>query len=177
MTIKPHMTKTYQRWPFRADLENGRTNIGAIDLVKEPERIDEIHELSQTPLLKNSIYLLNKENSALMTLGCLIEKDPDKDIYWSYLEFCFRPNIDTSTIDLWEIDKPFFKYVAEKNDEALAEQLADYLSWEAFEIELYGSIPCLAYSVFYPHPDIQNLDAFYTYLLKWLRQNFDHLAS
>lgn len=66
MVVKPLITDTYKRWPFRADLENGRTNIGAIDLTKEPERINEIHELSHTPKLKETIYLINKENSALM---------------------------------------------------------------------------------------------------------------
>ena len=177
MTIKPFATDTYKRWPFRPDFENGRTNIGAIDLIKEPERIEEIHELASTPKLKEAILLLHKENSAFMTLGCLIEKDPEKDMFWSYLEFCFRPSIDTSQIDLWNIDELFFKHVAEKNGEDVAKQLADYLSWEAFEIELYGNTPCLAYSVFYPHPQLENIEAFYVYLLKWLRQTFDHLAS
>lgn len=112
-----------------------------------------------------------------MTLGCLIEKDPKKDMYWAYLEFCFRPAINTSKIDLWKINEEFFKYVAERNNEAVAKQLADHLSWEAFEIELYGNTPCLAYSVFYPHPKIEDIESFYTYLLNWLRQSFDHLAS
>ena len=177
MIAKPLLRDNYKRWPFSADLENGRTNIGAINLTKEPERISEIHELSHTPKLRKAIYLINKESSAFMTLGCLIEKDPEKDMFWAYLEFCFRPTIDTSGIDLWKIDEEFFKYVAERNGEAAAKQLADHLSWEAFEIELYGSTPCLAYSVFYPHPRVEEVEAFYTYLLNWLRQSFDHLAS
>ena len=177
MTVKPLMHDTYKRWPFRADLEDGRTNIGAIDLTKEPERINEIHELDLTPKLKDAIYKINKENSSLMTLGCLIEKDPEKDLYWAYLEFCFRPIIDTNAIDFQDIDELFFKYVADKNGVTVSKQLADHLSWEAFEIELYGNIPCLAYSVFYPYPHVEEVENFYLYLIKWLRQTFDQLAS
>lgn len=177
MTIKPIMSETYKKWPFRIDLENGRTNIGAIDLTKEPDRIDEIHELKHTPKLKTAIYNLNKESSALMTLGCLIEKDPEQEVYWSYLEFCFRPNIDTSNIDLWKIDEGFFKLISENYGITFAEQLSAHLSWEAFEIELYGNTQCLAYSVFYPSRlGYHDLDNFYPALLNYLRQTFDHLA-
>ncbi|MFW2064046.1 hypothetical protein [Acinetobacter ursingii] len=177
MAVKNPLEDTYKIWPFRSDFEDGRTNIGAIDLTKEPERIKDIHELSQTPKLKDAIYNLNKEASALMTLGCLIEKDPDQDVVWSYLQFCFRPEIDVSSIELRKIDELFFKYVAEKNDEAVAKHLAGYLLWEAFEIELYGNTPVLAYSVYYPHQNFADVEMMHLYLLKWLRQNFDHLAS
>ncbi len=78
MPINKPTQDTYKIWPFKADLEDGRTNIGAIDLTKEPERIDEIHELQFTPRLKTAIYHLNKENTAFMTLGCLSRKTQKK---------------------------------------------------------------------------------------------------
>lgn len=179
MTVKdPFDNEAYKIWPFRPDLENGRTNIGAIDLTKEPERINEIHELSETPKLRDAIYQLNKEQSAFMTLGCLIEKDPDKEIWWSYIQFCFRPSINVSQINQRCMDDDFLKYVEERNDKTIADSLRNQIAWEAFPVLIYGSNQALVHSVFFPSRiDMQDVESFYLYLLRWLRNSFDHLAS
>lgn len=172
------MTPTYQKWPFRKDLENGRTNIGAIDLTVEPERINEIHELLFTPKLKDAIFNLNKEKTAMMTLGCLIEKDAEKEkFWWSYLEFCFRPKIDTSSINLDTLDEQFLSYITQKYSKGFSDALRPHMIWETFPASLYDSSPCHVYSVFVNAQAPEHLEQVYVPLVEWLHSEFLHLAS
>lgn len=177
MTINPPMTPTYSKWPFRKDLENGRTNIGAIDLTKEPDRIDEIHELKHTPKLKTAIYNLNKENTAAMTLGCLIEKNPEKENSWvAYLEFCFRPHVDISTVDVETLDEQFLSYFALNFSQEHADYLRSFLVWETFPVTLYDNNPSHAYSLFLFVQRPENFEEIYVPLIHWLHTDFLHLA-
>ncbi|AIL80571.1 hypothetical protein [Acinetobacter baumannii] len=178
MPINKPTQDTYKIWPFKADLEDGRTNIGAIDLTKEPERIDEIHELQFTPRLKTAIYHLNKENTAFMTLGCLIEKDPEKEnCWWAYIEFCFRPNINVSSVDVDTLDEQFLNYLATKYSSEFSEALRHHLIWEAFHASIYDNTPSRVYSVFLNAQAPENYDQAYTLLIEWLHSEFLHLAQ
>lgn len=46
-------------FPYPPDHSNGRTNNGGIDLVRRPERIEEITELSELPGLRRLLTQLN----------------------------------------------------------------------------------------------------------------------
>ncbi|ASN69686.1 hypothetical protein 7F8_18 [uncultured Caudovirales phage] len=59
MAIKRSQDGHWGHFPYASNFTGDRTNNGGIDLTKEPHRIDEIHELNETPNLKTAIELLN----------------------------------------------------------------------------------------------------------------------
>lgn len=172
MAVNPRLTPTYVQWPYRIDLEDGRTNIGAIDLTKTPERINEIHELNDMPILKERIALLNSENNGVMTLGMLCEKAPDNDIWYSYLEFGFRPDYDYSAFNLTEVDDLFYKHIASTQGDGFAKALQPHLTWEEQNVTLYGNKPSHMYSVFLPAAEQAHVEQGFSHLIDWLRAEF-----
>lgn len=172
MTVGPRLTPTYVQWPYRVDLEDGRTNIGAIDLTKNPERLDEIHELDNMPILKKRIGLLSSDNNGVMTLGILCEQDPADNIWYSYLEFGFRPDYDYSEINLAEIDSLFYKYVSSTQGDVFAKALQPFLIWERQNVTLYGNKPSHMYSVFLAVEEQSHVEQGFSHLIDWLRAEF-----
>lgn len=172
MTVGPRLTPTYVQWPYRVDLEDGRTNIGAIDLTRNPERIDEIHELSDMPILKKKIALLNSENNGVMTLGMLCEKSPDNGTWYSYLEFGFRPDYDYSDVNLAETDSLFYNHISFTQGDGFAEALKPHLTWEGQSLTLYGNKPSYMYSVFLPASEQAHVEQGFSHLIDWLRAEF-----
>lgn len=172
MTVGPRLTPTYVQWPYRVDLEDGRTNIGAIDLTKNPERIDEIHELSNMPILKKRISLLNAENNGVMTLGMLCEKCPDNGAWYSYLEFGFRPDYDYSAIDLAEVDSLFYNYLSSTQGDAFVKAVQPHLIWEAQNVILYDNKPSHMYSLFLQANEQAHIEQGFSHLIDWLRAEF-----
>ena len=75
-------------FPYSPDVENGRTNNGGIDLLQNPERIEEITELANLPRAKAVIKKLIGADSLFMTLG--FEAGPLNGAFCGYLEFAFR---------------------------------------------------------------------------------------
>ena len=172
MTVNPRLTPTYVQWPYRVDLEDGRTNIGAIDLTRNPERIDEIHELNNMPILKKRIGLLNSEDNGVMTLGMLCEKCPDTGTWHSYLEFGFRPDYDYSAINLSEVDSLFYNYLSSTQGNDFAKALQPHLTWEGQNVTLYGNKPSHMYSVFLQAIEQEHVEQAFYHLIDWLRVEF-----
>lgn len=172
MTVNPRLTPTYVQWPYRVDLEDGRTNIGAIDLTRSPERINEIHELNGMPILKKRIALLNSENNGVMTLGMLCEKCPDTGTWYSYLEFGFRPDYDYSGINLTEIDNLLYNYLSSTQGDDFAKALQPHLIWEGQNVTLYDNKPSHMYSVFLQAIEQEHVEQAFYHLIDWLRVEF-----
>lgn len=172
MTVGPRLTQTYVQWPYRIDLEDGRTNIGAIDLTKTPERIDEIHELNGMPILKQRISSLNSENNGVMTLGMLCEKSPENNSWFSYLEFGFRPDYNYSSINLTEIDSLFYNYLSSTHGDGFVKAVQPHLIWEGQNVTLYGNKPSHMYSVFLQAIEQEHVEQAFYYLIDWLRVEF-----
>ena len=172
MAVNPRLTPTYIQWPYRVDLEDGRTNIGAIDLTRNPERIDEIHELNNMPILKKRIGLLNSEDNGVMTLGMLCEKCPDTGTWHSYLEFGFRPDYDYSGINLTEIDNLFCNYLSSTQGDDFAKAVQPHLIWEGQNVTLYGNKPSHMYSVFLQAIEQEHVEQAFYHLIDWLRVEF-----
>lgn len=172
MTVGPRLSPTYIQWPYRVDLDDGRTNIGAIDLTISPESIDEIHELNDMPILKKRVALLNSENNGVMTLGMLCEKALDNGIWYSYLEFGFRPDYDYSAINITKIDSLFYNYVSSTQGDDFAKALQPFLVWEEQSVTLYGNKPSHMYSVFLSAPEQAHIEQGFSHLIDWLRAEF-----
>ncbi|OEH69156.1 MAG: hypothetical protein BAX61_02940 [Psychrobacter sp. B29-1] len=172
MTVAPRLTQTYVQWPYRVDLEDGRTNIGAIDLTKEPERLNEIHELDNMPILKKRIGLLNSENNGVMTLGILCEQSPDDNIWYSCFEFGFRPDYDYSAINLNELDSLFYNYLSSTQGDGFSKALQPHLIWEEQNVTLYSNKPSHMYSVFLPASEQAHIEQGFAHLVDWLRVEF-----
>jgi len=81
----------FKGWPFHAEdrREDGNINNGAFDLISHPNKIDSIHEATESNGLRPLIKYLNSPDGCFMTLGCAsgIEND---GLYYSYLEFTIR---------------------------------------------------------------------------------------
>jgi hypothetical protein len=118
----------FKLFPYRKDFKDGRTNNGGIDLVKEPQRINEITEAQDFPELKQFIVDMNAPDSPYMTLGC--EGGYDSGIFHGYMEFSFRdPDIANNIQFISKIDKEFIAYVS-SIDLASAEYLEKHFPWE-----------------------------------------------
>jgi hypothetical protein len=84
-------TDSFSVWPFRSQPrrdEDGEINNGGIDLIKNPERIDEIHEATIENGMHAVLAYLNGEVGRFMTLGCAAGMDGPA--YYSYLELTLR---------------------------------------------------------------------------------------
>jgi hypothetical protein len=175
MTIIERPDGSYKVWPFRSDFEGERTNIGGVDLVKEPHRIDEIHELNQMPKLKKEVLAINTESTNFMTLGCWLEKTPDlENVLDSYIEFCFRPDIDTSKVDMINLDHLFYRFIQDKLDEEARKMMESRLDWVYHYTKLYGEEPyVMVYHVTVEAYTPEDIESFFVPLLVWLRKYFE----
>ena len=79
----------FVKFPYQKEIDDNKTNNGGIDLVKEPQRIDEITEVSNYPWLKKFIVDVNSGSGLFMTFGC--DYGIDDKILCGYIEFSFRP--------------------------------------------------------------------------------------
>jgi hypothetical protein len=88
--IREDDSSSYEIWPFKAVKvsPDGDRNNGGIDLVGNPERIDEIHEATEENGLRQLLIAMNAPGRAFMTLGCLAGQG--EDAYHSYVEFTPR---------------------------------------------------------------------------------------
>lgn len=174
--LKKRLEKTYQKFPYRADFENGRTNIGGINLTKEPERIDEIAELANLPRAKQAVYQLNAQNTAFMTLGCAFGEL--KTFFGGYIEVCLRPEIDGSLIDIMHLDELFFEYLSKKHNQEMIDYMERALmSWEVHFSTVDGSAPQPIVAIFVGARSFHDLDLTVELLIQRLHQDFLYLVS
>lgn len=133
----------FVKFPYRkAVRENGDVNNGGIDLVQNPERISEIHELQGVEWFRNFIISINSPDGLFMTLGCV--HGPEEDYAFGYVDFSLRPTAPTelrSSIN--SLDSLFYSYLQEaiKEGENSIRHMAyakQALVWESSPLEIYA---------------------------------------
>lgn len=136
----------FVKFPYRpAVRENGDINNGGIDLIKEPHRINEIHELEGAAWLKEFIEETNKPDKLFMTLGCVWGQEDGKPIF-GYVDFSLRPEAPAKLRSLLhQLDEDFYRYLhnamvsAQAENPSEATQYArNCLAWELTPLEIYG---------------------------------------
>lgn len=78
----------YTHFPYPAGYDGDEHNIGGIDLLKMPERLEEIPEIAGLYYLPLLLKTLNQPEAETVTLGCGFWQD--QGVYYSYLEFAWR---------------------------------------------------------------------------------------
>ncbi|WP_241597334.1 hypothetical protein [Rosenbergiella epipactidis] len=132
------------KFPYRKEVrDNGDINNGGIDLVLEPQRISEIHEINGFTWLKRFIQTINSENGFFMTFGCVAGRE-EKIV--GYIDFSVRPQA-TSSLRTYvhNLESLFYSYLHESMSNMGQEnpqQATDYakmsLIWEETPLEIYG---------------------------------------
>lgn len=133
----------FTRFPYRYQVrDNGDINNGGFDLIKNPEKINDIHEINDYPWLKDFIAKTNSQNGLFMTFGCTAGyKD---DILYGYVDFSLRPNISKELKSgLINLDVQFIEFVSDSiPEEAVRLQAIQYLQkvflWLSSPLEIYG---------------------------------------
>lgn len=134
----------FVKFPYIKEIrDNGDINNGGIDLVKEPHRIDEIHELEGAPWLKLFISAINSPDSYFMSFGCVY--GPIEDYFAGYIDFSLRPNAPIHLRQLLNrLDEDFYIYLEEDiqkktgNPKEAIQYAKNYCSWEISPLEIYG---------------------------------------
>ena len=140
---KAKVNDHFTRFPYKKQVrDNGDINNGGIDLVKEPERIVEIHELNDWPWLKRFVEEVNAPNGLFMTFGC--DFGPHETYYTGYIEFSLRPESrQPTTDDLRILDEHFYHWIGDlySDDKSEPHPLAysqSSLRWEYTPLEYHG---------------------------------------
>ena len=90
---RPEENKAF---PYLPDFASGRTNNGGFNLVENPEKIEDIHELKSLEHTKKIIAAINSPQGDLFTVGCDFgegENGPG-----GYVEICFRDSLRCATL-------------------------------------------------------------------------------
>ncbi|MFP1749183.1 hypothetical protein [Lonsdalea quercina] len=133
----------FVKFPYRKEIrENGDINNGGIDLVKEPHRIEEIHEAESLPWLKKFLVDVNSHDGIFMTFGCVFGNVEDS--FCGYIDFSIRPSGEVSAKErISEIDRQFMSYLhdvmpkGETRQQAM--EYAEHTSrWILSPLEIYG---------------------------------------
>lgn len=131
------------RFPYRRDIrENGDINNGGFDLIQFPEKINDIHEITDYPWFKEFIKRVNKTSGLFMTLGCAIGYIDDS--LYGYVDFTCRPDT-TEAIkeDLINLDDQYYSYLSQAIPDEETRQRAilyvqSILLWLSSPLEIYG---------------------------------------
>lgn len=136
---KDHFT----RFPYRYEVrDNGDINNGGFDLVENPEKINDIHEIKDFPWFKDFIAKVNSHNGKFMTFGCAIGYE--NDILYGYIDFSLRPDVpEELKSNLVNLDMQFMDFVSDSiPDEATRQQAIQYLQklflWTSSPLQIYG---------------------------------------
>lgn len=130
-------------FPYRKEVrENGDINNGGIDLIKDPHRINEIHELTDYPWLKDFVSKINAKDGCFMTFGCVC--GPGDGVNYGYIDFSLRPDSPLSLRkSITTLDEDFYSYLEKAMQETENPQEAiNYAQqcfvWEWSPLEIYG---------------------------------------
>lgn len=154
---------------------------------KNTEITDQLHslgvsidlsELDEMPQLKEAIFQLNCEKTAAVALGCLFKHEyAEEGTLLSYLDFSFRPSIDTSKIDTSTLDQQFIQYIQQTYSKELADLLSHHLIWEYSKVSLKNKQELQVYSVILASQDPDILQQVYVPLVEWLHKDFLYLTQ
>lgn len=100
-------------FPYSYEIrDSGEVNNGGIDLTSEPDRIDEIHEVSSYPWLKEFLRLVNSKSGMFMTFGCAA--GVINNSFCGYIDFSLRPASPTLLKErLINLDELFYEYLSQ----------------------------------------------------------------
>ncbi|EGO8461992.1 hypothetical protein ACP26F_14470 [Franconibacter pulveris 1160] len=133
----------FNRFPYRREVrENGDINNGGFDLILFPEKINDIHEITEYPWFKDFIQRVNSKTGIFMTMGCAIGYEGD--VLYGYIDFTCRPEaIDAIKEDLITLDNQYHAYLSQAMpDEETRQRAIEYvqhiLLWLASPLEIYG---------------------------------------
>lgn len=133
----------FTRFPYRYQVrDNGDINNGGFDLIKNPEKINDIHEINDFPWLKDFIAKVNSHSGKFMTFGCAVGYEDD--ILYGYIDFSLRPDAPKELkSNLVNLDIQFMDFVSDSiPDEAPRQQAIQYLQkiflWLSSPLEIYG---------------------------------------
>ncbi|HDR1169717.1 TPA: hypothetical protein QB326_001538 [Pasteurella multocida] len=133
---------SYYNYPFRSDKGDNNAinytpNAGGMDLVNNPELIENILETENLPELKQIIIDMNGKDSPYMTLGCANWQANDNSGIFTYLEFSFRDVITANNIEfISQIDKLFLDWLYKQSDklnvnpDILVRETSRRIHWE-----------------------------------------------
>lgn len=140
---KDKINDHFIRFPYRKEVrDDGNINNGGIDLIENPERIGEIHEISDVTWLKRFVSEINAPGGHFMTFGC--DYGPLDNYYAGYIDFSHRPSMRHSdTNDLRIIDEHFLAWISELYQDDISEpNPIEYsramLHWEYSDLEYQG---------------------------------------
>lgn len=129
-------------FPYRpSERDDGEFNNGGIDLVKEPERIEEIHELYGYPWLRDFIARVNAPNGLFMTFGCAI--GIIDGTLCGYIDFSLRPDAPVELrAALVNFEKLFVSYLLgampdEENRRKAVPYAEQILDWNISPLEIH----------------------------------------
>lgn len=177
MTIEISQEGHWTHFPYAPNFTGDRTNNGGIDLTKEPNRIDEIHELEGLPRIKSAMSLLNNAENPFMTTGFLHERKDENSLYLGYLEFCFRPEVDFTQLDFQNLDEHFIEYVNELHGPQFAEFYQMEFRWgmHVGTLHEYPRVP--VFSIYYRSRSPQETEEILLPVFAWLQTDFQYSDS
>ena len=128
MKLSTHQDN-FKLFPYQSDYTDGRTNNGGINLLTEPERIDEIKEAKNFPELYEFISESCLTRSPYFTLDCDSDVD-ESGVYMCYVEFSFKDEALLYNIEFnSEVDVKFNVWIETQNPE-MAQAVCKALRWE-----------------------------------------------
>ncbi|HAS0793973.1 hypothetical protein [Enterobacter hormaechei] len=141
---KAKINDHFTRFPYRKEIHaDGGVNNGGIDLVDEPNRIEEIHEIKDWPWLRRLVEEVNLKHGHFMTFGC--DFGEDDGYFAGYIEFSHRPNMrQPTTEDLRILDEYFYEWISalysdDKSEPHPIEYCRRSLAWEYTPLEYKGT--------------------------------------
>ncbi|WFQ80295.1 hypothetical protein PXH59_03785 [Xenorhabdus sp. SF857] len=135
----------FTKFPYRKEVRDDDINNGGIDLVKEPHRISEIHELNGALWLKNFIINTNSNDKLFMSFGC-VQGSGDNNSILGYVDLSLRPESPVEyRSDIKIMDELFIQYLRDsmisqgmENPQQAIEYAQSVLVWEWTPLEIYG---------------------------------------
>lgn len=122
----------YSKFPYQSgngsdDCQNPTPNIGGIDLINYPERINEIPEISQLPELKQTLIELNQKDSPFITLACAHWINKYDNSHFSYIEFTFKERHILDTLPkIQQFENTLHQFFIDKLTENFTPEQRDY---------------------------------------------------
>ncbi|MDT0359341.1 hypothetical protein RJO15_26395 [Herbaspirillum huttiense F1] len=168
MKISAH-NDHFTRFPYRAEERKGERNNGGIDLLTNPEQIDLIHELAESPQLYDLVLELNRPGRPLMTLGCAYGEDDG--FFCGYLDLSIRDlPVAQNELFIASIDDQFRDWLNvtfNGNDPALG--IYHSFFWEYSKFTYFDTEPRYLISIFFRAQKQEDCEAILSWLHKFFR--------
>ncbi|WP_136126483.1 hypothetical protein [Rodentibacter pneumotropicus] len=175
-------SNNYYNYPFLSDVGdnsviNYTPNAGGMDLVNNPELIDNILETEGLPELKQIIIEMNSKDSPYITLGCANWQSKDEPVF-TYLEFSFRDIQTANNIEfISQIDNLFLDWLYQQadklnvNPDILVQQTSQRVHWEYRPFSYYGDKERNLIYVEVASRELHECDLIYNYIRIFLMQH------